>query len=98
MIELYDIIEAANTFIKEGTLVLHRNMKVHSKFKVYKRFCYDLYYIKNSNKTLLFSYEELKNTPNDEIIKVWSECDKSYLRELIKWFTSINFKSMINEI
>ena len=95
--ELYDIVEAASYHLKEGTLVLHRNMKVHPKFKVYKRFCYDLYYIKSNEKRLLFSYEEVKNTPSDELDKIWSDCDKLYLIELIKWFTGEEYKSMLKD-
>lgn len=94
--ELYDIIEAASSYLKEGTLVLHRSMRVHPKFRVYKRFCYDLYYIKDKNKSLLFSHEEVKNAPADDIIKIWSDCDKLYLRELIRWFVGKEYKSMLN--
>lgn len=96
--ELYDIIEAASTYLKEGTLVLHRSMKVHPKFKVYKIFCYNLYKIENKEKTLIFSFEETKNTPVDSIDEVWNECDKLYLRELIKWIAGDNYKSMTNGI
>ena len=95
--ELYDIVEAASSHLVEGTLVLHRSMKVHPKFKVYKRFCYDLYFIRGKEKTLLFSYEEVKNTPADELEKVWSDCDKLYLRELIKWFASKEYKSILKD-
>ena len=96
--ELYDIVDAASANLKEGTLVLHRSMKVHPKFKVYKRFCYDLYIVKNKEKTLLFSFEETKNITADEISIVWYGCDKLYLRELIKWIAGNEYKSMTNGI
>ena len=43
MIELYDIIEAINTTLSKGSLVLHRGFYVHPKFKVYKKFYYNNY-------------------------------------------------------
>ncbi len=95
--ELDDIIGAASSNIKGGTLVLHRSMKIHPRFKVYKRFCYDLYFINGESKTLLLSYEEVKNTPADQIAEIWTACDKLYLRELIKWLASEKYKSMLKD-
>ena len=97
MMELNYIIEAASSNIKEGTLILHKSIKVHNKFKVYKEFCYDLYYVKQDEKTLLFSYKEMKIALADEIDKVWLYCDKLYMRKLIKWFTSDEYKSMLKD-
>ena len=93
-----DIVDAANHYLKEGTLVLHRSMKIHPKFKVYKRFRYDLYIVKNKEKSLIFSFEETKNTPAEDMIKVWDDCDKLYLRELIKWIAGDEYKSITNGI
>lgn len=94
MIGLYDIVEAASVYLKEGTLVLHRSMKVHPTFKVYKKFCYDLYKVVDKNKELLFSYENTVNTPADSIDKVWDECDSLYLGVLITWLASDEYKLM----
>ena len=33
----------------------------------------------------------------DEIDKVWLYCDKLYMRKLIKWFTSDEYKSMLKD-
>lgn len=92
--ELDDIIEAASSDIKGSTLVLHRSMKIHPKFKVYKRFCYDLYSINSNGKNPLLSCEWAKNTTADQITETWSDCDKLYLRELIKWLAGEKYKSM----
>lgn len=96
--ELYDIIDAASIYLKEGTLVLHRSMKLHPKFKIYKKFCYNLYIVKNAEKSLIFSFEETKNTTSDEIENTWRNCDKLYLRELIKWIAGDEYKSIINGV
>lgn len=96
--EINDIIEAASIYLKEGTLVLHRSMKLHPKFKIYKRFCYDLYIVKNTESNLIFSFEETRNITFDEIEDTWHNCDKLYLRELIKWIAGNEYKSMINGI
>lgn len=95
--ELYNVIDAASTLLKKGTLVLHRSMKIHPKFKVYKIFCYNLYYITDKEKILLFSHEEVKNTPAEDISKIWIECDRLYLSELIKWFAGERYKSMLRD-
>ena len=63
--ELYDIIEAANSHLKEGTLILHRSMKAHPMFKVYKIFCYNLYYVKDKEKTLLSCLLYTSPSPRD---------------------------------
>ena len=67
MISLYDIIEGVNPLLKEGMLVLHRTMKLHPTFKVYKIFSYNLYRVCNNKKTLVHSYEETRNTPTEEL-------------------------------
>lgn len=87
--ELYDIVEALND-ITGNTLVLHRSMRIHPKFKIYKEFYYDLYNIKESDKKLLFTFKEIKNVSSEEIEDTWKECDKLYLRELLKWIKSEN--------
>lgn len=96
MIELYDIVEAASKQLKEGTLVLHKSVKEHTKFKVYKIFSYNLYHINGKNKILKSTLEITKNCPSDEIISVWSKCDIIYLGELIKWISSKEYKDVIN--
>lgn len=94
--DLYDIVEAASSHIKEGALILHRSMKEHPKFRVYKKFCYDLYHVKdNAVKNLILSYKETRNTPADDLSKMWSECDRLYLSKFMKWLTEDEFKSMM---
>lgn len=87
--ELYDIVDAISNLMKDKTkaLVLHRAMKQHTKFKVYKSFEYKLYMVnsRNKEKTLLLEKVFTKNTPTDDILKTWNECDKEYLPMLIQW-------------
>ena len=97
--ELYDIVEAASSLMrdKSTTLVLHRSMKQHPKFKVYKIFEYKLYLVNSGNntKTLLLEKAFTKNTPSDEIIKAWNASDKEYLPVLIKWLTTNEYTSWL---
>lgn len=46
---IYNLIEAASSLVDKdkGMLIIHRNMKVHPKFKVYKTFSYSIYLVKN---------------------------------------------------
>lgn len=99
MIVLSDIIEAANELLKDKslTLILHKNMKEHSKFKVYKIFEYKLYIadVTNKTKTILIDESFTINTPADNITYTWYRCDKDFLPILIKWFSSEEFTSWI---
>lgn len=97
MIELNDIVEAASADLKDGTLVLHRSMRVHPQFKVYKKFCYNLYRVNGKDKELIYAYEETKNTPADDIMKIWNECDKSYLKWFLKWIAGNEYKAMLKD-
>lgn len=96
MIELYDIIEAANATIpkSKGQLVLHRGFQVHPKFKVYKKFYYNLYLIHNSESTLIDSKEFTENVQSNDIDEIWKRCDKVYLISIIDWFTSNEYKKL----
>lgn len=90
--ELYDLIDAACKLMqdKTNTLVLHRDMKQHPRFKVYKSFEYKLYLVNSGNKEKILLLEKVftKNTPADDILKTWNECDKEYLPTFIKWLTN----------
>lgn len=96
--ELNDIIDAASSYIKDGTLVLHKSIRIHPKFKIYKRFCYNLYIVKGKEKRLIFPFEETKNVTEDEMSSAWLSCDKLYLRELIKWIAGDEYKSITNGV
>lgn len=89
--ELYDIVESLNKVLKDKTrtLVLHRSMKQHPKFKVYKLFEYRLYLVNSGNKekTLLLEKVFTMNSPADDILKIWKECDTEYLSTLMEWVT-----------
>lgn len=100
MIELYDIVESLSSMVdtERGALVLHRSMKVHPKFKVYKKFCYDLYLVKNKNeKTCILSYEETRNTYADDILPVWKEVNKKYLKKLMQWVASNEYRKLMKD-
>lgn len=96
---IYNIVDAASKLIKDkvNTLVLHKSVKQHSKFKVYKIFEYKLYLVnsRNKDKTLILEHSFTRNTPSDDLLNTWIECDKEYLPILIKWFTEKDFISWI---
>ena len=88
--ELYDIIEAASKFVHptRGTLVLHRSIKEHPKFKVYKKYCYYLYLVNGKDKEQLLSRECTIHSPADDMLNDWKKLDKEFLLQLIPWLTS----------
>lgn len=93
MITLDAIIDAMNNIV-DGTLVLHRSMRAHPTIKVYKRFCYNIYLIKGNSKELIWSWEDVKNTPSDEIESTWVTEDFIYLNKLIEWISNEDFKKL----
>lgn len=95
--EIYDIIDAASINLNKKSLVLHKSMKVNSKFKIYKTFCYNLYKVSTDKKSLIHSYEETIKTSVDDIDNAWISCDKNYLNILIKWISSDEYKYMIDD-
>lgn len=99
MIGLEDIVEtlSANVKTEKGILVLHRSMTVHPKFKVYKIFHYNLFLVKGNVKTLVLAHGETRNTPADDILKIWNECDKSYLSKLMKWVAGDEYRALIKD-
>lgn len=91
--EVEDIIEAINK-ISCATLVLHRKMTVHPKFKVYKVYSYSLYRVDLPEKQLLLEWSVTRNAPAENIGRVWREADKEYLPILVNWLSSDNYKPM----
>lgn len=91
--ELSDIIDAINKNIN-ATLVLHKKMDTHPKFKVYKIYTYDLYRVDARNKELLLEWKITKNAPSEEIRKAWNEADKEYLAILVDWISSDKYKKI----
>lgn len=94
MIELYDIIEAINTTLSRGSLILHRGFQVHPKFKVYKKFYYNLYYLLDNKSTLIDAKEFTENVISEDIDEVWKRCDKVYLINIIDWLSSNEYKKL----
>lgn len=88
MIDIQDIIDSISILLgnKNITLVLHRSMKEHPRFKVYKIFEYNLYSLgSDKSKSLLLSHSSTVYTPSDSIANTWKRCDKEYLPILFKW-------------
>lgn len=98
MIDIYDIINTINNFITKGTLVLHRSMQVHPKFRIYKNFYYKLYHVEEDSKKSILEYKETRNIPVDNLTETWKECDKNYLNKLFEWLLSEDFKILKNGI
>lgn len=97
MMDLNDIIDILSEKVN-GSFILHRSMKQHPKFKVYKIFSYDLYYMNNNKRTLLFNFTETRNAPSEELMNIWYDCDKLYLRGLLDWILSEQYKALCNGI
>lgn len=94
--EIDDIIEAINK-VSKTTLVLHRSVTIHPKFKIYKVYSYKLYSIEDSNKQLLLEWNTTKNTYNEGISKCWNDADKEYLSILVNWLSSDKYKELKND-
>jgi hypothetical protein len=91
--EVYDIVEAANKLINhsKGMIVLHRSIKQHPMFKVYKRFTYGIYLVKDGVGECIKSHEISINCPSNEMEDAWKKCDKEFLTVLVDWLSSNQF-------
>lgn len=101
MMELYDIVEASSKLVPKdkGALVLHRSIREHPKFKVYKKFCYDLYLVKGSSKEVQLHWDASINCPADDMLKIWNAQDKEFLGTfLIPWIASDLFKKLTDGV
>lgn len=99
MMELNDIVTALSSNLRpgEGTLVLHRSMIVHPKFRVCKKFRYDLYLIdRDKNRKCVLTHTEDRSVTADDIERVWEECNKLYLKVILGWVASDGYRKLID--
>lgn len=75
MISLQDIVECISS-----TFILHKELKINSKFKVYKTFSYNLYSVLDKDTSLLH-WETTKQCTDIE--DTWNKLDKEFLKILI---------------
>lgn len=96
---IYEIINAANEVlnIKNASLILHKNIQMHPKIKVYKIFNYNLYLVGKDTKCVL-SLSDTKNVPSSELNNAWEEMDIAFCKELLNWLTTDDFKQLKNGI
>lgn len=84
-----DIVDSFNKVVyPSDTLILHRGMKEHPKFKVYKKFFYKLYTLSESEKSLIVEKEYSLHCPSEDIEKVWEGCDKLFVKDLIEIYVT----------
>lgn len=96
MISIDDIIGAINLTIDKtkGQFILHRSMKEHPKFKVYKVFTYNLYKVVEGKKELIQSISMTRYAGAEDIMNMWTECDKSYITDLTAILSGDDYKKM----
>ena len=81
MIRVEDIVEAIGKDLNT-TLVLHKSVEIHPRFKVYKVYSYGLYAIED-DKIMLLSFKVNKNSSTDNMTEAWDDCDKQFVKRLI---------------
>lgn len=88
------IIEALNKIIlpNNGKIILHKELKRHKKFPIYKEYIYNLYLL-NTSYTLIYKFSHQLNTT--DISKGWTTCDNLFLPYLLRYITSDSFKKLI---
>jgi hypothetical protein len=64
--------------------ILHRSMKQHPKFKVYKTFEYKLYLMGEHKLELIFQINFTDNVPAENIAEAWPVFDRKFLQALFK--------------
>lgn len=92
MIRVEDVVEAIGKNLNK-TLVLHKSIRTHPTFKVYKIYTYSLYDI-SKDKTKLLTLEISKNLSIERLEEAWSDCDKRFIDALINWLSSDEYRRM----
>lgn len=92
MIRVEDVVEAIGKDLNK-TLVLHKSIRTHPTFKVYKIYTYSLYDI-SKDKTELLTLEISKNLSIERIEETWNDCDKRFIDALINWLSSDEYRRM----
>lgn len=96
---IQDIIDILDKKVKDNgaSFILHREMKVHPRFKVYKIFCYNLYIQTSTISNILF-YEKTVNAPISDLEHQWRELDKEFLEAIINWISDGSLTKLIEPI
>lgn len=96
---IYDIVDTVNEVlnIENTSLVLHKNIQMHPKVKVYKIFNYNLYLVGKTTECVL-SLSETKNAPSADLNEAWEEMDNAFCKKLLYWLTTDEFKQLQNGI
>lgn len=92
MIRVEDIVEAIGKNLNK-TLVLHKSIRTHPTFKVYKIYTYVLYDI-SKEKIKLLTLETSKNLSIEKLEEAWNDCDRSFVETLINWLSSDEYRRM----
>lgn len=92
MIRVEDIVEAIGKNLNK-TLVLHKSIRTHPTFKVYKIYTYSLYDI-SKDKIKLLTLEISKNLSIERLGEAWNNCDKKFVDTLINWLSSNEYRRM----
>lgn len=86
MIRVEDIVEAIGKNLNT-TLVLHKSVETHPRFKVYKVYSYGLYAIED-DKIMLLSFKVNKNSSTDNMAEAWNDCDRQFVSYIVSWLSS----------
>lgn len=102
-----DIIKVLNNYIKStrkelafpdnNFLVLHKEIKSHSTFKVYKEFIYTLYSIKGKNKSIVFTLDKTFKCTKDNEDSIRNSMEEELLTSIYKWIHSNDFDKYLKE-
>lgn len=90
MIKVEDIVEAVGKNLNR-TLVLHKSIRTHPTFKVYKIYTYVLYDV-SKDKTRLLTLETNKNLSIERLEEAWNDCDRRFIDALISWMSSDEYR------
>jgi hypothetical protein len=85
MIDIDDVVTRLKC-IFNSPVILHRSLKVHPKFKVYKIFEYRLYTLSDNNETkLIISKDFILNSSELDMVSMWNEHDKEFLSIIFEY-------------
>lgn len=93
---LQDIIDIMNSEFSYGTFILHKEIKVHPKFKVYKTFHYELYLKTKDDLIPILDQEETINTSC--IDDAWNDTSNKFARMIVKWMLDGSLMNLVKKL
>lgn len=92
--------EALNSIIdkNKGVVVIHRAMSLNPTCKLFKKFSYKFYIVKDEKKSLVFEFIDSIKVKEEDILNKWEEEDFKCFVQSFQYLLSDKFKKYLKDV